>query len=375
MPLPFFNHFPMKRRHALKFALAGLSIPSSLRAAALKMETMEAAAQLVHKQVEAGMLESAVLRVQRGDDVFQKTFGKAGADSMFLLGSITKTMTATAVMVLADRGELSLSDRVMKFIPEFSEGPRKQITVEQILTHTSGLPDQLPENNDLRRRHAPMADFVQAVVHTPLLFQPGEKYHYQSMGILLAAEIVQRVGKTPLPDFLAKHVFTPLGMKRSVLGMGSFTSKDVVRLQTEHAAPESGAGSPEAKDWDWNSPWWRSFGASWGGAQCTAHDVTIFLRSFLHPDGKVLKPETAQLMIQNHTPGMEAQRGIGFAMGPHGFGKACSEKTFGHSGSTGCLAWADPQTDTSFVLLSSLPLRVSGDLFVHAVANVVSEMK
>jgi beta-lactamase class C len=365
----------MKRRDSLKLALAGLSLPSSMRAASLKMDTMEAAAQLIQKQVGAGMLEAAILRVQRGDEVFQKAFGKAGGDSMFLLGSITKTMTATAVMVLADRGKLTLSDRVMKFIPEFSEGPRKGITLEQILTHTSGLPDQLPENNDLRRRHAPMADFVQAAVHTPLLFQPGEKYHYQSMGILLAAEIVQRVSKVPLPDFLANEVFTPLGMKRSVLGTGNFASSDVVRLQTEHAAPESGAGSPEAKNWDWNSPWWRGFGASWGGAQCTAHDVSTFLRSFLHPEGKVLRPETARLMIQNHTPGLEAARGIGFAVGPHGFGKACSEKTFGHSGSTGCLAWADPQTDTSFVLLSSLPLRVSGDLFVHAAADVVSEMK
>jgi beta-lactamase class C len=77
-------------------------------------------------------------------------------------------------------------------------------------------------------------------------------------------------------------------------------------------------------------------------------------------------------MIQNHTAGLEARRGIGFALGPEGFGKGCSKKSFGHSGSTGTLAWADPESHTTCVILTSLPSRVSENTVLHPVADVVS---
>ncbi len=336
-------------------------------------ERMQTAAQIIQKQIDAGMLESAVLHVRHGKDMFQQAFGKAAnADAIFLLASITKTMTATGVMVLANRGELRLSDAVMKFIPEFSEGMRKQITLEQLLTHTSGLPDQLENNTELRASHAPLAEFVKGAIRTPLLFAPGTKYQYQSMGILLAAEIVERITKMPLPDFLVKEVFAPLGMMRSALGLGRFKLEDTIRCQTEHAAPESGAGDPKAASWDWNSPYWRNLAAPWGGAHGSATDVARFLDSFMHSSGQVLRPETARVMIQNHTAGLEARRGIGFALGPEGFGKGCSEQSFGHSGSTGTLAWADPATDTTCVILTSLPSRISSQTILHPVSDVVS---
>jgi beta-lactamase class C len=360
----------MKRRDTLALLLAGLC--PAARAATPPNDRMKTAAALIQKQIGSGTLSGAVLHVRRSDEVRQQAFGKATPESMFLLGSITKPFAAVAAMVLSDRGELRLSDRVVKYIPEFSEGVRREITIGQLLTHTSGLPDQLADNNAMRARHATLADFVQGTVRTPLLFAPGTKYHYQSMGILLAAEIVQRIARTPLPEFLAKHVFAPLGMKRTVLGLGAFKKSDMMPMQTEHAAPEAGAGDPKAKDWDWNSDYWRNLGAPWGGAHSTAEDMAVFLRSFLHPDGKVLREETARLMIQDHTPGLEAHRGLGFMVGPEGFGKGCSARAFGHSGSTGTLAWADPAMDTIFVLLTTLPKIVSGDLILHPVADLVS---
>ena len=272
----------MKRRSAFSLFFGSLCLGKHARAADNKMNS---AFSIIQKQVDAGVLKGAVLRVERRGEAEQQAFGIAKEDSMFLLGSITKPFTAVAAMVLVDRGELKLSDRAVKFIPEFSEGERKEITVEQLLTHTSGLPDQLADNNAMRARHATLADFVQGTVRTPLLFAPGTKYHYQSMGIMLAAEIVQRITKTPLPEFLAKHVFAPLGMKRTVLGLGAFKKSDMMPMQTEHAAPEAGAGDPNAKDWDWNSDYWRNLGAPWGGAHSTAEDMAVFLRSFSHPDG------------------------------------------------------------------------------------------
>jgi CubicO group peptidase (beta-lactamase class C family) len=77
-------------------------------------------------------------------------------------------------------------------------------------------------------------------------------------------------------------------------------------------------------------------------------------------------------MIQNHTPHLESRRGLGFALGPAGFGKGCSEKTFGHGGSTGTLAWADPESDITCVILTSLPSSVSGDLILKPVSDLVS---
>lgn len=360
----------MMNRRSLMTLLASLA---ATRSHSANTDRMQTAAQIVQKQVDAGVLESAVLHVRRGQDTFQQAFGRAkDEDAIFLLASITKTITAAGVMVLADRGDLRLTDKAMKFIPEFSEGARKDITIEQLLTHTSGLPDQLENNTELRAQHAPLSEFVRGAIRTPLLFAPGTNYHYQSMGILLAAEIVERITKTKQPDFLEKEVFAPLGMTRTALGLGSFKLEDTIRCQTEHAAPESGAGDPNAKTWDWNSQYWRNLAAPWGGAHGTAVDVARFLDSFMRPTGKVLHEDTARLMIRNHTEGLEARRGIGFMIGPAGFGKSCSKRSFGHSGSTGTLAWADPVTDTTCVILTSLPSRMSGDTILHPVADVVS---
>jgi beta-lactamase class C len=363
----------MNRRESIALLLAGFSSSGRLPAASSGPDAMEAAARIIQTQVEARMLESAVLHVQRRGHVFERAFGKAASpDAVFLLASITKTMTAAGVMVLADREKLRLTDRVVKFIPEFSEGARKDITIEHLLTHTSGLPDQVPDNAALRQRHAPLSVFVEHTVRTPLLFPPGTKYHYQSMGLLLAAEIVQRITQAPFPDFLAKEVFAPLGMDRTALGLGRFKMEETVRCQTEHAAPEAGAGAPDAREWDWNSAYWRALGSPWGGAHGTAADVSRFLQTFLHPAGRALREDTARLMIQNHTPNLDARRGLGFALGPAGFGKGCSDKSFGHGGSTGTLAWADPESDMTCVILTSLPASVSGNLILHPVSDVVA---
>ena len=362
----------MNRRNALR-TLALASLCPDLEAITTSHLSMDSILPLIQRHIDSGVLRAATLHVRRRDEILAHAFGSAGSmDAMFLLGSISKPLSAMAVMVLVDRGELRLSDTAVKYLPEFSEGARKEITIEQLLTHTSGLPDQLENNNALRAAHAPLSEFVKGTVRTPLLFAPGTKYHYQSMGILLAAEIVERITKTRLAEFLASEVFAPLGMKHTVLGLGSLKKTDMMAMQTEHAAPEAGGGDPTATAWDWNSDYWRSLAAPWGGAHSTAGDLAIFLQSFLHPEGKALRVETARQMIKDHTPHLSAHRGIGFMVGAEGLGKGCSVSTFGHSGSTGTLAWVDPETDTSFVLLTTLPKNVSGDLILHPVADRVS---
>ena len=133
--------------------------------------------------------------------------------------------------------------------------------------------------------------------------------------------------------------------------------------QVKDAAPDSGAGDPAAKDWDWNSPYWRKLGAPWGRVNASAPDVARFLAEFLYAAGKAVKPETARLMLQNHNPPELTPRGLGFAIGASSGSAGCSEKTFGHTGSTGTLAWADPATETKCVrAVGSFPAPDTPDL-------------
>lgn len=346
----------MRRR---TFLQSGLSLACGTPLlAALRENKFEAAAKGFQNAVESGLVHAAAVYVKQGPSVFTRSFGaETSVDSIFLLASISKTITTAAVMSLFDQQQFQLDDRVRKFIPEFSGEGRETITMRQLLTHVSGLPDQLPENAELRARHAPLKDFVQAAIRTPLLFHPGAKYSYSSMAILLATEVAQRISGTTIADLTDQAIFRPLQMKRSALGLGQFQLEEVIRCQTEYAAPESGAGDPSTTSWDWNSRYWRTLGAPWGTAHGSASDVAIFMNSFLHPNGEALKPATCQLMITNHNPAGLHPRGLGFDLGQIGGTTKCSPQTFGHTGSTGTLCWADPKTDTICVVLTSLPGR------------------
>jgi CubicO group peptidase (beta-lactamase class C family) len=364
----------MKRR---TFVMGGLGSALSVPLlGAMKQDKFDAAAAVLAKAAEEGKLRAASLCVRHGKDEFARSFGAAKTpDAMLLLASITKTMTAAAVMTLVDREKLRLEDAVSKFLPEFSAGPRGGITLRQLLTHVSGLPDQLPENAALRKGHATLTQFVEAAVRTPLLFEPGARFSYSSMGILLASEVARRITGTDFRDFVDRAVFQPLGMTRSAMGLGRFTRDELLPNQVERAAPEAGAGDPTAKDWDWNSAYWRELGAPWGGAHGSAADVARFFAEFLHPTERMLKPDTARRMVTNHNAEGIVPRGLGFSLGTRAGSPGCSEKTFGHSGSTGTLAWADPATDTVCVVLTTLPssvqphpLRAASDLVAKAVS-------
>ena len=175
------------------------------------------------------------------------------------------------------------------------------------------------------------------------------------MAILLATEVAQRISGTDFPSLVDELIYKPLGMKHSAMGLRPFDLGSVMRVQTEKAAPESGGGAASAKDWDWNSSYWRRLGAPWGGTHASAPDVGRFLTEFLLEKGKTVKPETAKLMTTNHNAPGQTPRGLGLSVGAAAGSLGCSEKTFGHTGSTGTIAWADRATETICVVLTSLP--------------------
>ncbi len=345
----------MKRRRILQAGLS-LTVGTPLFAA-VKKGRFDAAADVLRKATTSGQVESATFYVRRKDEVFSQAFGGAAtADASFLLGSISKPITVAAVMSLFDAGEFKLDDRVVKHLPEFQGDGREAITMRQLLTHNSGLPDQLPENAKLRAAHAPLSKFISAAIRTPLLFMPGSKYSYSSMAILVASEVAQRITKKPIATLVDEVVCQPLQLKHTALGIGRLDESSLMRCQVEHAAPESGAGDPTTKTWDWNSDFWRHLGAPWGGAFASSADVAKFLNAFLHPQGNMLQAETARMMVQNHNPPKMKARGLGFDLGS-GLNGPARDNVFGHTGSTGTICWADPTSDTVCVVLTTLPGR------------------
>lgn len=361
----------MKRRAFIQSGLAvGLGTPVF---AALQRERLDEAAEVLARATREGQVASAVMHVVQRETSFTRSFGKAGSEhAMFLLGSISKPIAVTALMSLFDRGEFKLADPLRKFIPQFTGDNREQVTMQHLLTHVSGLPDQLEDNDALRRKHAPLAEFVEHAIRTPLQFAPGSRYQYSSMAILLATRVAEIISGTDILKLVARAAFQPLKMQHSAQGLGRFKLEDVVPCQTDRAAPEAGGGDPNAKDWDWNSPYWRKLGAPWGGTHASAPDIARFLAEFLNETGAAVRPETARLMVRNHNPAGLTSRGLGFAVGSSAGNKGCSEQTFGHTGSTGTIAWADPATHTICVVLTSLPARAvqphPRDLAANAIA-------
>ncbi|MBI1895231.1 MAG: beta-lactamase family protein [Acidobacteria bacterium] len=320
---------------------------------------------MLETEVRRGNLTAAAILVaRRGVIALHRGFGKLSrkpdapavtADSVFLLASITKPVTACALMLLVERGRLSLQEPVSRHIPEFTGGGRENVRVRDLLAHTSGLPDMLPENTGLRRAHAPLAEFVRRTCKTPLLYEPGTSFRYQSMGVLLAGEIVERITRMRLRDFEKKEIFEPLGMNQSALGMGPWRVEDTV---TAWVSPQ--ADPKDTERFGPNSLYWRDMGHPWGGMHSTTRDIAVLLQTFLnggvYGGKRVFSSATVKTMTSDQNPNLQAPWGLGWALGRstvwNFFGPQASAATFGHAGATGTVAWADPQTQVVCVILT-----------------------
>ena len=154
-------------------------------------------------------------------------------DTLYIVASISKPVSVCGLMLLVDEGRVALDDRVQRYLPEFQGRLKERVLVRHLLSHTSGLPDMVPENTQLRRVHAPLSEFVAAALRTPLLFEPGTRFSYQSMGTLLAAEIAERVSGMRLRDLLRSRIFQPLGMQHTMLGLQGPTVEETAIFQGE----------------------------------------------------------------------------------------------------------------------------------------------
>lgn len=324
-------------------------------------------------RAESRVFSGAALLVGRhGKSVAPRFFGRQGPeadaeplrrDAMFLLASISKPITYMAGLLLVERGLLNLSDLVTRYIPDFAAHHKEETRVHHLYTHTSGMPDMLTNNIDLRARHAPLDDFIRGAIRdTVPLFRPGTNLSYQSMGTLIVAEIIQRITGMSIGDFLRREIFEPLGLEATALGSRGLPRERLVRVDL----PKVQVG----KSYSWNSSFWQELGSPWGGAFSSPEDLGVFAQLMLNGghlgETRLFSPSTVSSATRNQLdyllelsePLRRTQPwGLGWKLnhvgGNRAFSELLSQQTFGHGGATGTMLWIAPELDGFCVLLTT----------------------
>jgi uncharacterized protein YbbC (DUF1343 family) len=316
--------------------------------------------QLVNKAVQDRQLPGAVVGVVRhGRIAYRRAFGLRGlqpaeapmtTDTVFDLASLTKPVaTATSVMLLLERGRLRLDDPVAKHLPEFGANGKEAVTVEQLLTHTSGL---LADNEIGDYAHGAERAW-ERICQLGLKEPPGAKFIYSDVGFIVLGRLVEKLGGRPLDVFARQEIFEPLGMAET-----GFLPPAALR---ERAAPTERRGN------SWltgvvHDPRAHALGgvAGHAGLFSTVDDLAIYVQMLLargtSGGRQFLQPDTVRLMTSPRpVPGglrafgwdvqtaYSANRGSGFPAG----------ESFGHTGFTGTSLWVDPTSDTAVIFLSN----------------------
>jgi D-alanyl-D-alanine carboxypeptidase len=182
---------------------------------------------ILAKSFAADRPGAAVVVVKDGQTVYRKGVGLANLElgvpirpeMVFEIGSVTKQFTSTAILMLAEQGKLSLDDDVRKHLPDF---PDKQatITIEHLLTHTSGIPSYTgsPKWLPLWRKDMTPAEIIALTKDEPLEFAPGSRYAYNNTGYVMLGAIIEKLSGMTYADYVRKNIFEPLGMTHSYYG-------------------------------------------------------------------------------------------------------------------------------------------------------------
>lgn len=363
-----------------------------LDAAAWRRVTQRAEQLCAHGEFPALAMEVHRGGRRTGVRAFGRVQPDTGAvlpeNAIFLVASLTKPIVAMAALLLVERGQLSLTDRVVDYIPEFSGADRKGITIRHLLTHTSGLPDMLPNNRALRERQSPLTEFVAGSCGVTLDFPPGRGVQYQSMGFALLGQIISQLSGMTYGEFLRREFFDPLGMQDTALNPTVewlHAPARAARLTMNRLPPDQ-VGQ---ETWNWNSDYWRTLGAPWGGLLTTVHDLGRYCRMMLG-DGtldtvRVLSPATVRAATTNQLDCLhdvpEADRrtrpwGFGWRMNwpSHStvFCDLLPPEVFGHWGATGTLFWMDRRSETVAVLLSTQPLDMGSSAELTQLSNMIA---
>jgi CubicO group peptidase (beta-lactamase class C family) len=344
----------------LSFALAQTT--ASLDSIPARMHDMIVANE-VPGAVTVVATRHSVLRMnaQGWADPEHKSFMRV--DSIFWIASMSKPITAIAVLMLMEDGKLSLDDPIAKYVPELAglktaDGKTPRITIRHLLTHTSGMGEATDEESKTART---LSDLIPAFASKPLAFEPGSKWQYCQSGILTLGRIVEIVSGVPFEVFLHSRIFDPLGMKDTTFYLSEAQMQRWVipaRRENEQLVPS------EIGLLNGHPPTWRDhYPASNGGLFSTAPDYTRLAQMLLNGGalggrryltaGSVRMMSTVQTgdMVTGFTTGNGWGLGVGIVRQPQGVTAMLSPGTFGHGGGYGTQFWIDTKRGVALIMM------------------------
>lgn len=364
----------------------GLNTPSDALPAKAPDDAGMSAARLavidrvVQRGISAGGYPGASVVVgRRGGIVVQRGFGHLDwkgntsnpvnpTETLYDLASLTKVVgTTAAVMALYDDGKIQISDRVVKYLPEFSGGLNDFVTIEHLLTHRSGL----PAGRDIWKIANSASEARTAILATQVRDAPGRSYVYSDLGPDILGYLVEAVAQQPLDVYLHNRVFGPLRMHRTF-----YRPADSLRHRIAPTAEFSSRGSPlQGIVHDINA--FAQGGVSGhAGLFSTASDLAVFAQMMLgkgrYRDVQVFNPSTVTLFTQR-TAGRRAL-GWDTAEGDFGSGQFLTSRSYGHTGFTGTSIWIDPDHDMFMILLTNRVHSPRAKRPVRVIADVRSDL-
>jgi len=313
---------------------------------------------VINDAITRRQIPGAVLIVGHdGQIVYRKAYGERSivprrepmtVDTIFDCASLTKVLaTTTALMQLWEQGKFRMNDPVAKYLPEFAQNGKQDITIRQLLVHYSGLPEDL----DLSKKwEGKEAGHRMAFEVTPER-SPGSAFSYSDINFLVLGALVEKLSGESLDEYSAKHVFAPLGMKETrFLPPVSWRDRIAPTEEDEnHHLLHGIVHDPTA----------RRMGGVAGdaGVFSTADDLAIFAQALLDGGRGVLTPPTVAKMTAPQQPANgTALRGFGWDIdSPFSTnrGELLPVGGYGHTGFTGTSLWIDPATKTYIVLLTN----------------------
>lgn len=331
--------------------------PESVEMSALRLDAIT---RVVRRGIsEGGFPGASVVVGRRGSAVYSQGFGRLswGVDapsvspdrSIYDLASLTKVIgTTTAIMLLYDEGKIKLDDKVVTFFPEFSGGAKDSVTVQDLLTHRSGL----PAGRDLWRLAWSPADAQRLVLETQLEYAPGTRYVYSDLGADILGFIAERASGQKLDALLHERVFAPLGMTETWYRVPA-----AARARTAPTAMTSVRGySLQGDVHDENA---HALGgvAGHAGLFSTAGDLSVFATMMLNKGTYLGTRIISDSTVERFTARTAGSRALGWdtCAGHNGVGcgRYMSPRAFGHTGFTGTSIWIDPERDMFVVLLTN----------------------
>ena len=291
-------------------------------------------------------------------------------DTIFWIASMTKPITATAIMILRDEGKLSIDDPVEKHLPEFKNqwliGNKSQevltlkraaraVTLKDLLTHTSGVADAPTTGRDLS-----LAELVLLYSQQPLKSGPGSKWEYNNPGINTLGRIVEVVSGETFEGFLQKRIFKPLGMKDTTFYPSGGQIKRVAKSYEPGTNDLNEIGISFIRG-PLDSRTRPAFPS--GGLFSTAQDMFRFYQMVLKGgtwEGKrIVSTDSVAMMTKTQTGDLKTgfTEGMSFGLGwavvrePKGVTSMLSKGTYGHGGAYGTQGWVDPGKNMIFILM------------------------